>query len=220
MLQDACRFFEFRVLTCDDRDERTRIEAEVVHAESLRDFFGFNRAKHAVVEAAILATRTDFLPLEDIEAEFRKLAVLVQKTGGEREATGLRIPGRTSTRRAPEATMMNTCHHGKPIALRPVQRARSDLASGARQFGGVGLMVEQPSLAYPCARRHIGRSRVPVRSGHDFSPKDWCRHFGIDESFEMQVESCPPEHVGLGTGTQLSLAIALAMTRAAGRDAD
>jgi hypothetical protein len=86
VLQDACRFFEFRVLTCDDSDERTRIEAEVVHRESLRDFFGFNRAKHAVVEAAILATRTNFLPLDDIEAEFRKLAVLVQKTGGEREA--------------------------------------------------------------------------------------------------------------------------------------
>jgi len=51
----------------------------------LRDFFGFNRAKHAVVEAAILATRTAFLPLNQIEAEYEKLAVLVQKTGGERE---------------------------------------------------------------------------------------------------------------------------------------
>ena len=86
VLQDACRFFEFRVLSIDDSEERTRIEAKVVHQERLRDFFGFNRAKHAVVEAAILATRTDFLPLDAIEAEFRKLAVLVQKTGGEREA--------------------------------------------------------------------------------------------------------------------------------------
>jgi uncharacterized protein len=85
VLRDACRFFEFRVLSCDDGAERTRIEAEVVHQERLRDFFGFNRAKHAVVEAAILATRTDFLPLDDIEAEFRKLAVLVHKTGGEQE---------------------------------------------------------------------------------------------------------------------------------------
>jgi hypothetical protein len=58
---------------------------EVVHQGRLRDFFGFNRAKHAVVEAAILATRTDFLPLEDIEAEYRKLAVIVDKTGGPQE---------------------------------------------------------------------------------------------------------------------------------------
>ena len=38
--------------------------------------------------AAILATRTDFLPLDEIQSEFRRLAVLVEKTGGpqEREA--------------------------------------------------------------------------------------------------------------------------------------
>src|SRR5438270_1657201 len=85
VLRDACRYYEFRVLALDERAERVRVEAEVVHACRLRDFFGFNRAKHAVVEAAILATRTDFLPLDEIEAEYRKLAVLVDKTGGEQE---------------------------------------------------------------------------------------------------------------------------------------
>jgi hypothetical protein len=69
----------------DEREQRVRIGAEVVHAGRLRDFFGFNRAKYAVVEAAILATRTHILPVEEIEAEFRKLAVLVDKTGGEQE---------------------------------------------------------------------------------------------------------------------------------------
>lgn len=85
VLPDACRAYEFRVVTLDDRAERTRIEAEVVHTARLRDFFGFNRAKHAVVEAAILATRIGLLPLEDIETEFRRLAVLVEKTGGVQE---------------------------------------------------------------------------------------------------------------------------------------
>jgi hypothetical protein len=85
VLADACRSYEFRVLGIDDREERVSIDVEVVHRETLRDFFGFNRAKHAVVEAAILATRTDFLPLDEIEAEYRKLAVIVQKTGGAQE---------------------------------------------------------------------------------------------------------------------------------------
>jgi hypothetical protein len=85
VLADACRAYEFRVTAWDESGERVGISAEVVHAEALRDFFGFNRAKHAVVEAAILATRTDFLPLAEIEAEYRKLAVLVEKTGGEQE---------------------------------------------------------------------------------------------------------------------------------------
>ncbi len=85
ILRDACRYSEFRVRRLDDREERCRIEAEVVHAGRLRDFFGFNRAKHAVVEAAILATRIAFLPRAQIEAEFRKLAVIVDKTGGPAE---------------------------------------------------------------------------------------------------------------------------------------
>jgi hypothetical protein len=91
VLKDACRYYEFRVACLDEREERVRIEAEVVHAGRLRDFFGFNRAKHAVVEAAILATRTDFLPLEDIEAEYLRLAVIVDKTGGPQEHQALAL---------------------------------------------------------------------------------------------------------------------------------
>ena len=57
ILLDACRFYEFRVVELDDREDRTRIVVETVAQGRQRDFFGFNRAKHAVVEAAILATR-------------------------------------------------------------------------------------------------------------------------------------------------------------------
>src|SRR5262249_46081552 len=85
VLEDACRAYEFRVTDWDESGERVGITAEVVYAQTRRDFFGFNRAKHAVVEAAILGTPTDFLPLDEIEAEYRKLAVLVEKTGGDQE---------------------------------------------------------------------------------------------------------------------------------------
>jgi hypothetical protein len=81
----ACRYYEFRVVSLDDREERTRIEVQVVNKGTLREFLGFNRAKHAVVEAAILATRTHLLPLEEIAAEYRKLTVVVGKTGGDAE---------------------------------------------------------------------------------------------------------------------------------------
>jgi uncharacterized protein len=85
ILTGCCRFYEFRVVELDDRDDRTRIEVETVAQGRLRDFFGFNRAKHAVLEAAILATRTQWLPLRDLLKEFRKLELLVQKTGGPSE---------------------------------------------------------------------------------------------------------------------------------------
>ena len=82
VLADACRYYEFRPIVVDDADERTTVLAETVAEGRLRDFFGFNRAKHAVVEAAILATRTAFLPAEEILDEFRRLAIPVEKTGG------------------------------------------------------------------------------------------------------------------------------------------
>lgn len=85
VLTDACRYYEFVVRALDESGERVVIEAEIVHVGRIRDFFGFNRAKHAVVEAAILATRLHLLPLDEIVAEFAKLRELVEKTGGPAE---------------------------------------------------------------------------------------------------------------------------------------
>jgi hypothetical protein len=85
VLADACRWYAFRVESLDDRQERTEIVARVIDRGTIRDFFGFNRGKHAVVEGAILATRTAFLPADEIHRDFARLAVLVEKTGGPRE---------------------------------------------------------------------------------------------------------------------------------------
>jgi hypothetical protein len=89
ILRDACRYYEFKVESIDDRAERAEIEVAVVATGRLREFFGFNRAKHAVVEASILATRVHLLPRADILAEFKKVEVLVDKTGGGRERQAL-----------------------------------------------------------------------------------------------------------------------------------
>ena len=89
VLADCCRYFEFAVKSIDASGQRATIEAEVVHSGRVRDFFGFNRAKHAVVEAAILATRLHLLPLAEVAAEFAKLRVIVGKTGGPNEHTAM-----------------------------------------------------------------------------------------------------------------------------------
>jgi hypothetical protein len=85
ILADACRWFAFEVREVDTTEPRAHLAADVVERGTLRDFFGFNRAKHAVVEAAILATRVDFLPAATIWADMQRLAVLVQKTAGPAE---------------------------------------------------------------------------------------------------------------------------------------
>ncbi|HEX4143964.1 MAG TPA: DUF447 domain-containing protein [Pirellulales bacterium] len=85
ILAGACRWYAFRVGSIDDSAERVRMEAEVVEQGRLRDFCGFNRAQHAVLEAAILATRVERLPADEIFAQLERLRPLVEKTGGAAE---------------------------------------------------------------------------------------------------------------------------------------
>ena len=84
-LADCCRWFAFRVKSLADAAERTTIDCQVVAAGEVRPFFGFNRAKHAVVEAAILATRIGILPADEIRREMERLAAAIQKTAGTQE---------------------------------------------------------------------------------------------------------------------------------------
>ena len=85
VLSDCCRWYEFEVTQCDDSAERTSITANVVHSGRLREFFGFNRAKHAVLEATILATRLHLLRESDVRHQMAALAIPVEKTAGDRE---------------------------------------------------------------------------------------------------------------------------------------
>lgn len=86
IILNCCRYYEFEVLEIDDAADRATVAAATVAEGRHRDFFGLNRAKHAVVEAAILATRVDLLPLGEVLADLRRLAPLVAKTGGPAEA--------------------------------------------------------------------------------------------------------------------------------------
>ena len=91
VLEAACSWRELEVLTIDDTPPRSRINARVVHRGVRREFIGFNRARNAVLEAAILATRTHLLPKEQIREEFARLQVVVDKTAGAREREAMEL---------------------------------------------------------------------------------------------------------------------------------
>ena len=90
-LADCCSWRELEVRSIDSTPPRARVETAVVHRATRREFIGFNRACHAVLEAAIYATRLHLLPREFVESEFARLQVIVDKTAGadEREAMAL-----------------------------------------------------------------------------------------------------------------------------------
>jgi uncharacterized protein len=84
-LAEACSWREVRVEAIDESGRRARVETAVVGRGTAREFLGFNRASHAVLEASILASRAHLLAAEEIRAELERLQVLVDKTGGPRE---------------------------------------------------------------------------------------------------------------------------------------
>lgn len=91
VLADCCRWYEFRVSNIDLSGERPCFHANVVHAGRVRDFWGLNRAKSAVVEAAILASRRRMLPADEITEQIDRFRSIVAKTGGPAERAALEL---------------------------------------------------------------------------------------------------------------------------------
>jgi hypothetical protein len=89
-LEAALAHAELAVETVANDELRPRFRCRVVHRVSHAPFEGFNRAKAAVVEAAILVSRLHMLPREKIDTELAYLEIALGKTAGdaEREAWG------------------------------------------------------------------------------------------------------------------------------------
>jgi hypothetical protein len=79
-----------RVETISDDSVRPRHFCLTVQEETHAPFTGFNRAKAAVLELAILVSRLSMLPREKIDAEIAYLSIAIEKTAGpdEKEAWG------------------------------------------------------------------------------------------------------------------------------------
>lgn len=91
VLADCCSWREVNVRSVDSTPPRSRVETEVVHRGVRREFIGFNRARHAVLEAAIYATRLHLLPRTFIESELARLQVIVDKTAGPDELEAMAL---------------------------------------------------------------------------------------------------------------------------------
>jgi len=91
MLADCCSWRELEVRAIDSTPPRSRIETTVVHRGFRREFIGFNRACHAVLEAAIYSTRLHLLEREFVRSEIARLQVIVDKTAGEREREAMAL---------------------------------------------------------------------------------------------------------------------------------
>jgi uncharacterized protein len=89
VLADACSWREVTVDAIDATGPRARVTTRVVGRGVGREFIGWSRAAHAVLEASILASRVRRLPADEIRAELARLTVVLDKTAGPRERAAM-----------------------------------------------------------------------------------------------------------------------------------
>lgn len=81
---------------------------------------------------------------------------------------------------------------------------------GVRSFGGVGLMIDEPNTIITVRPADSWQVEGALASrAQAFAQRFVSGLPDADrQAFQILVERCPPEHVGLGVGTQLGLAVA------------
>lgn len=84
-IPSACHWYHLQVTDWDVSQERSRATARVVERRVLRPFWGWNRAKHAILEATILATRLHLADRGEIHEDLARLELAIDKTAGPRE---------------------------------------------------------------------------------------------------------------------------------------
>lgn len=88
-----------------------------------------------------------------------------------------------------------------------------------RQFGGVGVMIERPSLEVSVEPAETFSVVGPLSHRARKFANAWAQFYSLAEPppCVLTIHAAPPEHVGLGTGTQLGLSVAAALYRFTGQ---
>lgn len=86
VVPSANQWLEFKVERTDLSEPRHRLDCRVVHREVGVPFRGLNRARHALLEAAILATRVTLISWQEILEQFESLWIPVSKTSSADDA--------------------------------------------------------------------------------------------------------------------------------------
>ncbi len=79
------------------------------------------------------------------------------------------------------------------------------------QYGGVGVMVDRPRVELEMQPSGVTRAHGPHSARVLEFIKTWREHTQILDHVRSDIRAAPPEHVGLGLGTQLGLAVATAL---------
>tara|TARA_Y100001960_G_C14447117_1_gene715483 strand:- start:120 stop:671 length:552 start_codon:yes stop_codon:yes gene_type:complete len=84
-LKKALSYVEVKVINFIESKVRPKFECKIIKETSISSFKGFNRAQLSVIEAAILVSRINILPMKKIIKEINYLKIAIEKTAGKNE---------------------------------------------------------------------------------------------------------------------------------------
>lgn len=91
ILRDACHWYQLEITTWNLTSQRSEAQARRLAHGVLRPFWGWNRAKHALLEAAILVSRAHITSASELSAALDRLRSPIEKTAGDRELAAWRL---------------------------------------------------------------------------------------------------------------------------------
>ena len=84
-MTQALAHTELEIVSFDDNAPRACFKGTIVCEQTHSPFRGFNRAQSAVIDAAILVSRLNMLPVEKVQQEVAYLTIAIEKTAGPKE---------------------------------------------------------------------------------------------------------------------------------------
>ncbi len=85
--------------------------------------------------------------------------------------------------------------------------------SRGRRFGGVGMALDRPRIALSARRAASLKIAGPQAERAAGFAAALCNRYHLPQEFELDISADIPEHIGLGSGTQLGIAVGVALAR-------
>tara|TARA_B100001123_G_C14930899_1_gene875692 strand:+ start:237 stop:776 length:540 start_codon:yes stop_codon:yes gene_type:complete len=84
-LRNTLSYLQIKVIKFINNKTRPKFECKIIKKVSLGSFKGFNRAQSSIIEAAILISRINIIPMKKIKKEINYLKIAIEKTAGKKE---------------------------------------------------------------------------------------------------------------------------------------
>jgi uncharacterized protein len=91
ILKNSHRYFGLKTGEWNLSDARAIVKCSISQQDTLKPFWGWNRAKHSILELSVLASRKHMIAADEIASELSRHRIVIEKTAGDNELAALEL---------------------------------------------------------------------------------------------------------------------------------